>query len=67
MRFYSRADGPAFQCQVAGQLSVQACGAKADEIYVCEEIGPHERHRVGQHTILHALAGNGYSCESIGS
>lgn len=66
MRLHSRALGPNYQCQVRDHRpSLQACGAKADEIYVCEQIGPHDRHKVGEHTILHALNGNGYSCEAI--
>jgi hypothetical protein len=54
-----------FQCQVAHKLSAQACGAPADQIYVCEVIGPHDRHRIGEHTIAHALAGSGYACSSF--
>lgn len=55
-----------FQCQVNGSLSAQACGSrKADSIFCCEIIGPHDRCRVGEHTIAHERAGNGYSCTSI--
>lgn len=54
-----------FQCQVTHNLSAQACGKPADQVYVCEEIGPHDRCLVGEHTIAHAQAGNGYSCDFI--
>jgi hypothetical protein len=55
----------AIQCQVNGRLSLQACGQPADQVYVCEVIGPHDRHKVGEHTILHVLGGNGYACSAF--
>lgn len=33
--------------------------------YQCEKYGAHRAHRVGEHTIRHALKGNGYTCEAI--
>jgi len=54
-----------YQCQVNGRLSIQACGAKADQVYRCEVIGSHDNHQVGEHTIRHSLLGNGYTCSSI--
>lgn len=60
---FLRSREEAFQCQVAHRLSSQACGSRnADSIFLCEVIGPHERCRVGEHTIRHERAGNGYSC-----
>jgi hypothetical protein len=44
---------------------MQSCGKRADQIYKCEEIGPHENHKVGDHTIVHERYGNGYSCARI--
>lgn len=40
------------------------CGAH-EGIYRCQEIGPHSRHRVSQHTIDHAAWGNGYACSAM--
>lgn len=31
----------------------------------CEERGEHTAHRISEHTIAHALAGNRYTCEAI--
>jgi hypothetical protein len=52
-------------CQIVRGLPLQCCGKPADQIYKCEEIGPHERCKVGEHTIVHERRGNGYSCESV--
>lgn len=41
------------------------CPARESGGYQCEVIGPHERHAIGDHTIRHALMGNGYTCRSI--
>lgn len=53
-------------CQVNQMLPAQSCGSReADSIYLCEVIGPHDRCRVGRHTIEHSRLGNGHSCESV--
>lgn len=60
-------------CQINGawdeqrstKLPAQCCGKKADQIWKCEVIGPHERCEVGEHTIIHERLGNGHHCESI--
>lgn len=52
-------------CQIRGDLPLQACGAPADQIYKCEQIGPHDKHQVDDHTILHERVGNGYSCRGV--
>lgn len=58
------------QCQVNGwpRRSLQAaCDGHADSIFKCEVIGPHEHHKVGEHTIWHERYGNGRSCAQIES
>lgn len=52
-------------CQINARLPAQCCGKKADQIYKCEVIGPHERCQVGEHTIIHERLGNGHSCSAI--
>lgn len=57
---------PVGQCQVIKGRSPQAaCNGHADSVFKCEVIGPHERHRVGEHTIWHERYGNGYSCDLV--
>lgn len=59
---------PVFQCQVSGwpRRSLQAaCDGQADSIFKCEVIGPHEEHKVGQHTIWHERYGNGATCSGV--
>ncbi len=60
-------------CQINGRwdeqrgtkLPAQCCGKKADQIYKCEVIGPHEHCQVGEHTIIHERLGNGHPCSAI--
>lgn len=55
-------------CQVRHQLPDACCGYRSEDpgsVYQCEVIGPHEKHRIGDHTITHSLQGNGHSCEQI--
>lgn len=55
-------------CQVAHQLPEACCGYRSEDpgsVYQCEVIGPHEKHRIGDHTITHSLQGNGYTCVAI--
>lgn len=55
-------------CQVTGLgVSLLTCSRTDSRGYLCERTDPHtEGHWISQHTIDHALAGNGYTCESFG-
>lgn len=54
-------------CQIMARLPKQCCGEKADQIWLCEVIGPHPRSecRVGEHTMIHERLGNGHACSGI--
>ncbi|MDG4792098.1 hypothetical protein O7626_40500 [Micromonospora sp. WMMD1102] len=52
-------------CQVADPVVKLSCGVAESGGFRCEVTGPHNKHRIGGHTIAHALAGNGYACSAI--
>lgn len=52
-------------CQVADPALPLPCTAEESGGYRCEVYGPHTAHRIGEHTIAHSLAGNGYTCAAI--
>lgn len=57
---------PAVVCQVRYRgLAQLTCDHRESGGKRCEELGEHEHHRVGVHTIDHERAGNGYTCRSI--
>lgn len=50
-------------CQPTHRNTQQlTCPARESGGYQCEVMGDHEQHAIGEHTIMHALIGNGYSC-----
>ncbi len=53
-------------CQVVDPLAALPCSSRegAGGGYQCEMVGPHTQHRIGDHTVQHALAGSLYSCEA---
>jgi hypothetical protein len=52
-------------CQVATPGVDLPCPAVEGGGLRCEVSGPHDLHRIGGHTIAHALAGNGYACSAF--
>lgn len=56
----------AIQCQVINhRTSVQVTCTEREARWRCEVIGPHDRHVVGAHTMVHESMGNGYHCSAI--
>lgn len=55
-------------CQVAGVRTDELwCTHTDSHGYRCERIDEHTTgHYIGQHTIDHALAGDGYACTAVG-
>lgn len=46
-------------------MSLSLCKANSGGIQ-CERTDPHESgHSISEHTIVHALMGNGYSCAAV--
>lgn len=52
-------------CQARGGGQRLTCPERDSHGYRCEKRGPHTDHWISEHTIQHALAGNGYSCAAI--
>lgn len=54
-------------CQIADSGISLPCGDWESGGIRCERLDPHgpTEHWVSQHTIRHALAGNGYSCDAF--
>lgn len=55
----------AWICQVARPDLKLPCGWRESGGYQCEVLGEHDAHKIGEHTINHSLAGNGYPCAAI--
>lgn len=55
-------------CQVVGaNTRLLWCPAVDSHGYQCERTEEHTTgHWIGMHTIDHALAGNGYTCDAVG-
>lgn len=52
-------------CQVVDYDDQLTCPARESGGWGCEVVGPHVQHRIGDHTIRHVLAGNGYACAAV--
>lgn len=52
-------------CQVADPSIDLTCDAREGGGYRCEVDGPHDNHRISDHTIRHAREGNGYACSAF--
>jgi hypothetical protein len=52
-------------CQVDQPTVNLSCTWRESGGYRCEVVGPHEQHKIGEHTIRHSLAGNGHTCSAI--